>query len=172
MDVFKCRIVDLKTPATADGQITLEHEGQRLTLPIRSLSLYLPQVKNWKAGHEITCRVADDHSCVLRNGTSHMGPLAVDGPAYKVLKEWASSQTTLLHGGDIVQEIATGRQGKIDGIGNAIMQGRETQTNWRIAFSDGKEPGMWTYKNRAELRLIICPHGDPEPGFYPAEGIM
>jgi hypothetical protein len=116
--------------------------------------------------------LADDHSCGLRNGASYLGPLAVDGPAYKALKEWASSQTTSLHGGDIVQEIATGRQGKIDGINSEIMQGRETQKNWRVVFSDAKEPPLWTFTNRAELRLVMCPHNDSEPGFYPSEGVM
>jgi hypothetical protein len=131
----------------------------------------LPWIKSWTVGDEITCRVADDHSCGLRNGASYLGPLAVDGPAYKALKEWAS-HTALLHGDDIVQEIATGRQGKIDGINSEIMQGRETQTNWRVTFADGKGPPLWTFTNRTQLRLVRCPHGESEPGFFPAEGIM
>lgn len=171
MNPFKCRIVDLKLPAIGDGQITLEYEGQRLTLPIRPLSLYLQWIKNWKAGDEISCHVAENHSCGLRNGTSHIDPLVLDGPSYKVVKEWASG-TPPLHGDDIVQEIGTGRQGKIDAIGSEITQGRETQTNWRVAFSDGKGPPLWTFTKRAELRLVRCPHGESEPGFFPAEGIM
>jgi hypothetical protein len=171
MSPFACRIVDVKIPASGDGQITLEFEGQRLTLPIRPLSLYLPWIKSWKAGDEISCHVSQNHSCGLRNGTSHIDPLVLDGPAYRVLKEWASG-TPLLHGEDIVQEIATGRQGKIDAIGSEITHGRETQTNWRVAFADGKAPPLLTFTNRSQLRFVRCPHGDPEPGFYPAEGIL
>jgi hypothetical protein len=78
----------------------------------------------------------------------------------------------MFHTEDIVEEIATRRQGKIDQIGSEISQGREIQKHWRVVFSDGGAPGVWTFVNETELRLVRCTHSDPEPGIYPADPIM
>lgn len=79
----------------------------------------------------------------------------------------------MLHLGDMVQEIATGRQGKIDSIHAEGVLGKEQIPNlWRVFFSDGKTPLLQYFKNEVELRLIECPHANPEPGFVPERGIM
>ena len=79
----------------------------------------------------------------------------------------------MLHLEDRVEEIATGRPGKIDNIGSAGVLGKEPTPNlWRVHFSDGKMPLMQYFKNEEELRLIQCPHEAPQPGFVPESGIM
>jgi hypothetical protein len=78
-----------------------------------------------------------------------------------------------LHVGDIVQEIVTGRQGKIDNIHAEGVLGQEQIPNlWRVFFSDGKSPAMQYFKNKSELRLIKCPHAEGGDGFIPERGIM
>jgi hypothetical protein len=79
----------------------------------------------------------------------------------------------MLHLGDIVQEIATRRQGKIDNIQSKGVLGREPIPNlWRVHFSDGQQPLMQYFKNAEELRLISCPHDPPGPRIVPKRGIM
>jgi hypothetical protein len=73
----------------------------------------------------------------------------------------------MLHNEDIVEEIATGREGKIDSISSEIAQGRETPNLWRVFFSDGKVPLMKYFKKEGELRLIKCPHRGSETAIYP-----
>jgi hypothetical protein len=80
----------------------------------------------------------------------------------------------MLHLGDIVEEVATGRQGKIDNIStNNDARGQVTSVNyWRAIFLDGKQTLYGIFKDEKELRLVSCPHAEPEPGFYPERGIM
>ena len=80
----------------------------------------------------------------------------------------------MLHNEDIVEEIATKRQGKIDSIGSSIVNGQETHTHWGVRFSDGNEPLLTFFKKEEELRLIRCPHsgGDSDPRFVPSRSIM
>jgi hypothetical protein len=79
----------------------------------------------------------------------------------------------VLHLGDKVQEIVTGRTGKIDNIHSEGIVGQESTPNlWRVHFSDGKVPMMQYFKSEDELRLVECPHGEPQPGFVPERGIM
>jgi hypothetical protein len=75
----------------------------------------------------------------------------------------------MFHLGDIVEEIATNRQGKIDNISqNNDANGRVTSINyWRVIFTDGKQPLYQIVKEPTEIRVVSCPHSDPEPGFYP-----
>jgi hypothetical protein len=79
----------------------------------------------------------------------------------------------VLHAEDVVEEIATGRRGQIDNIHSEGVLGQEPIPNlWRVHFSDGKEPLWKSFKQENELRLITCPHADPEPGFAPTRPIM
>jgi hypothetical protein len=79
----------------------------------------------------------------------------------------------VLHLEDKVEEITTGRPGHIDNIGSEGIVGQEPTPNlWRVHFSDGKTPLMQYFKNEDELRLIECPHEEPQPGFVPERGIM
>jgi hypothetical protein len=79
----------------------------------------------------------------------------------------------MFHNEDIVEEIATGRQGKIDSIQSEGIVGQEQIPNqWRVFFSDGKEPLLKSFKKEDEIRLIKCPHPRREPGFYPGRPIM
>jgi len=82
-------------------------------------------------------------------------------------------EVLMFHLGDIVEEIATNRQGKIDNISQSNdASGRVTSVNyWRIIFTDGKQPLYAIVKDPAEIRVVSCPHSDPEPGFRPARGI-
>lgn len=168
MNSFRCKIAAIDTGASFAGQITIQHEGERLTLPIRPLSLYKPWIKTWKVGDEVICHVNNNRSCGLSSGTNHIDPLPVDDAAYKTLQSWASAppEKNPLHGGDTVEEIATKRQGKIDGVS-------DTPPYWRVHFSDGKDPVLQIFKDENELRLIKCPHTESgKPGVYPAHGIM
>ena len=79
----------------------------------------------------------------------------------------------MFHNEDIVEEVATGRQGKIDSIQSEGVLGQEQIPNlWRVVFLDGKEPPLKYFKKEDEMRLIKCPHSQGEPGFYPARPIM
>lgn len=78
---------------------------------------------------------------------------------------------TILHTGDIVEELATKRRGAVS-IGGTITGNVEVQNNWTVRFTDGKEPILKIFVKRDELRFISCPHSSGEPGFYPARSIM
>jgi hypothetical protein len=79
----------------------------------------------------------------------------------------------MLHLGDIVQEVATGRQGKIDNIqSHGVLVQEPIPNMWRVHFSDGQQPLMQSFENADDLSLIKCPHADPEPGFVPERSIM
>ncbi len=79
----------------------------------------------------------------------------------------------MFHNEDFVEEIATGRQGKIDSIQREGVLGQEEIPNqWGVVFSDGKEPPLKYFKKEDEMRLIKCSHSQGEPAFYPARPIM
>ena len=78
---------------------------------------------------------------------------------------------TVLHSGDIVEELATKRKGLVS-IGGTITGNVEVQNNWSVRFADGKEPILKIFVKRDELNFISCPHSGGEPGFYPARSIM
>ena len=59
---------------------------------------------------------------------------------------------------DIVKELATKRQGKIDSIGSTLAGNQETQNNWRVHFLDEKEPVFKYFTKQEALSLIKCPH--------------
>jgi len=75
----------------------------------------------------------------------------------------------MLHNDDVVEVIATKRQGVVDSINSTAG----VDNNWRVRFNDGREP-LWLYfTNEAELKLVKCPQQDQgEPGFYPSRSIM
>jgi len=79
-----------------------------------------------------------------------------------------------LHLGDIVEEVASKRQGRIDNMSLTHTLGRQvvSANYWRIIFDDGK-PLYGIFKERSEIRLIRCPHRDSGgPRFVPERGIM
>ena len=79
----------------------------------------------------------------------------------------------MLHEGDVVEEIATGRRGVVDSIGSTLVNKQEIQNSWRVRFNDGKEPLSKYFTTEADLRLAECPHQNQgEPGFYPSRPIM
>jgi hypothetical protein len=80
----------------------------------------------------------------------------------------------MFHLGDIVQEVATGRRGKIDNLSqNHDAKGEVTSINyWRVFFEDGKQPLFGMVSDPEGIRLVSCPHGKPEASFHPARGIM
>lgn len=78
----------------------------------------------------------------------------------------------MLHMGDKVQEIATGRQGKIDSVRYNGTPEDGIPTAWRVYFSDSKDPLIQYFKKEDELRVIECPRADPDPGFVPDRPIM
>jgi hypothetical protein len=68
----------------------------------------------------------------------------------------------MLHVEDIVEEIDTKRHGELDSTGNP------DGTQLRVRFTDGRNPPVKYFDSEEELRLISCPHGDPEgSGFIP-----
>jgi len=79
----------------------------------------------------------------------------------------------MLHIDDIVEEISSKRQGKIDNIGGQGFPGQEIHNQWRVQFSDGTEPPLKYFTDENELRLVSCPHSESgPPGFYPSRPIM
>jgi len=77
------------------------------------------------------------------------------------------------HNEDIVEEISTKREGKVDSIGSSVTGGVETQNQWVVRFQDGQEPILKYFTAPQELRLIRCRHEEPtEPRFVPARSIM
>lgn len=79
----------------------------------------------------------------------------------------------MFHTEDIVEEIATGRQGTIDRIQSEGISGQEQiPTRWHVVFSDGKQPTSKDFTNESKLKLIKCPHGPSGPSLYPADPIQ
>jgi hypothetical protein len=79
----------------------------------------------------------------------------------------------MLHLGDFVREISTGREGKVDNICSEGILGQEPIPNlWRVLFLDGETPLMQYFKNEGELQLLRCPHEATEAGLVPDRGIM
>jgi hypothetical protein len=73
----------------------------------------------------------------------------------------------VLHSDDIVEEIETKRQGKIDEAPK-----RETDVlRWRVWFLDGETPVVKYFLKETELRLITCPHSDSDARFIAGRGI-
>jgi len=65
----------------------------------------------------------------------------------------------MLHHRDIVEEIATQRQGEIDAVDQYILEGeKRSQRRWRVRFRDGREPRFQYFVKQEDLRLIQCPH--------------
>jgi hypothetical protein len=71
----------------------------------------------------------------------------------------------LLHNEDIVEEIGSKRQGVVDSVGSSRAGDQETQNNWHVRFTDGKEPLLKIFTFERELRLVQCPHGGAETPF-------
>jgi hypothetical protein len=79
----------------------------------------------------------------------------------------------MFHNDDVVEEIATKRQGVVDSIGTSQTGSQTQQNSWRVRFNDGKEPLFRYLTDEAELRLVQCRHqGEGEAGFYPSSSIM
>ena len=67
----------------------------------------------------------------------------------------------MLHHGDIVEDVATRRQGEIDAIDQSILDGKKQPPHrWRVRFLDGGEPDIQYFLKEEHLRLIRCPHGE------------
>lgn len=73
--------------------------------------------------------------------------------------------------GDSVQEIATGRRGRIQGARGVVGQGPEL---WLVYLSDGRKAEVKHFRrgDLDELRLVNCPHESSGPGFIPSSSIM
>lgn len=68
----------------------------------------------------------------------------------------------MFHHDDIVEEIATKRQGKVEAVDRYIIQGEEMPLRrWRVHFLDGNEPLSQYFINQEDLRLVKCPHLQP-----------
>lgn len=82
-------------------------------------------------------------------------------------------EVVTLHLGDVVEEIATKRLGKIDNMSiEHHACGQQTVHYWRVFFEDGKQPLLGIIKDASELRLVSCPHSETQPGFKPARSII
>jgi len=65
----------------------------------------------------------------------------------------------MLHHRDIVEEIATQRQGEVDAIDQYTSKGRkESPHRWRVRFLDDREPHFQYFVKQEDLRLVECPH--------------
>lgn len=67
--------------------------------------------------------------------------------------------SAMFHHSDIVEEIATQRQGEIDAVDQYILEGQKQPPHrWRVRFLDGREPRFQYFVRREDWRLIECPH--------------
>lgn len=79
----------------------------------------------------------------------------------------------MFHIEDIVEEIATRRQGQIDSIQSEGVSGQEQiPTRWHVVFSDGKQPTSKDFTSESGLKMITCPHCPSGPSLYPADPIQ
>jgi hypothetical protein len=64
----------------------------------------------------------------------------------------------LIQAGDTVEEIATGRHGKLTSVESnnpsANTSATVTPIKWHVHFSDGKEPVFRTFHKESDLRLV------------------
>jgi hypothetical protein len=72
----------------------------------------------------------------------------------------------MLHHRDIVEEIATRRQGEIDAVDQYISEGEKPSLRrWRVQFLDEQEPRFQYFVKQEDLRLVECPHAGKCPGY-------
>jgi hypothetical protein len=65
----------------------------------------------------------------------------------------------VFHHHDLVEEIATQRQGEVDAIDQDIVEGRKLLPHrWRVRFLDESDPRSQYFVKPEDLRLIRCPH--------------
>lgn len=64
----------------------------------------------------------------------------------------------MFHLGDVVEEVATKRQGRVDAVDTLIEKGKPKQQRWRVHFNDAKQPDMQYFLTEVDLRLVECPH--------------
>jgi hypothetical protein len=81
-----------------------------------------------------------------------------------ILDDQAEKENPALHLGDIVEEIATRRRGKID-TGPTVASRGQVAANWRVIFTDGQKPLYKQFDHVQELRLLSCPHTPDGPSF-------
>jgi hypothetical protein len=103
----------------------------------------------WRGGD---CNRETDHPSGLCNEHKPVPPIISSGKA---------NNDAEIHGGDKVEEVASARQGYVSG-------NRDNGATLVIIFDDGKVG----YLTPIEVRVIQCPHPEPEPGFVPTRGIM
>jgi hypothetical protein len=92
---------------------------------------------------------APHHNC------PNAGRLAMES----ILAEQAAAAAPTLHLGDIVEEIATNRPGKID-AGPTQSTAGPIAPNWRVIFTDNKKPLYKYFNDEKELRVKWCPHNE------------
>jgi hypothetical protein len=88
-----------------------------------------------------------------------------------ILEDQAARENPTLHLGDIVEEVATKRRGKIDG-GPTLSTAGPIAPNWRVIFTDGKKPLYKYFDKEGELRVVSCPHNQDGPRFRLNRSIM
>ena len=66
----------------------------------------------------------------------------------------ANRSSTAFHIGDIVEEVATKRQGKLEEAPQIPTDVRR----WRVLFSDSTKPLVKYFVSETDLALISCPH--------------
>lgn len=65
----------------------------------------------------------------------------------------------MFHHRDIVEEIATQRQGEIEAVDQYVSEGQDLSSRrWRVHFLDGRDPRFGYFVKQEDLRLIQCPH--------------
>lgn len=76
---------------------------------------------------------------------------------------------TIIHEGDIIEEVSTARQGTVKMISCEGPVGRTLPSVWHVQFSDGKVPVTKSFTHLDELRLVHCPHSSGEPSIVPEQ---
>jgi len=90
MNPFRCKIVAIDTRSPFEGRLTILYAGKLLDLRVCPLSLFLPWIKNWKPGDDAVCRVNENCSCAITNGSSSIDLLPVESKIYEILRGWAT----------------------------------------------------------------------------------
>lgn len=76
------------------------------------------------------------------------------------------------HSGDIVEKLATGRQGKYAERGQiSSSDGLERPQSGIVIFSDGKLPKIEPFGDGSEWRVIKCPQESAQPCAVPSQWI-
>lgn len=76
---------------------------------------------------------------------------------------------TIIHEGDVIEEVSTSRHGTVKMISYEGPVGQTLPSVWHVQFSDGNVPVTKRLTHPDELRLVRCPHSSGEASIVPEQ---